>query len=104
MSQFTCHGCQQVFDKSSDPCFIIRLTAFLDVEPWFDESEFDDTDRDNLSSLGDTLEQLYRIDDPTLQEDQQERSYRVCRDCYQRFMADPIGGASSGSRSSFSDN
>lgn len=104
MSQFTCHCCQQVFDKSCEPCFIVRVTAFLEIEPYFDESEYDDTDRDNLSVLADTLERVYPIADPTLHEDQMERDYRLCRDCYQRYMADPVGRESSSSSISFSDN
>lgn len=104
MSQFTCQCCQQVFDKSSEPCFVIRFTAFLEIEPHFDEADFEDTDRDNLSVLADTLEQVYPIPDPTLHDDQPERDFRVCRDCYQRFMIDPVGRDVPAASISFSEN
>ncbi|MEW4451785.1 hypothetical protein AB1L30_03770 [Bremerella sp. JC817] len=104
MSQFTCQCCQQVFDKSSDPCFVVRVTAFLEIEPCFDEDDYNDTDRDNLSALADTLERVYPIADPTLHEDQAERDYRLCRDCYQQFMKDPVGRESTAASISFSDN
>jgi len=104
MSQFTCHCCQQVFDKNSQPCFVVRMTAFLDIEPYFDETDYDDTDRDNLSVLADTLEKVYPIPDPTLHDDQTEKEYRLCSDCYQRFMADPVGRESAINPISFSEN
>ncbi|MEW4564366.1 hypothetical protein AB1K70_17640 [Bremerella sp. JC770] len=104
MSQFTCQCCQQVFDKSSDPCFVIRVTAFLEIEPYFDETDYDDTDRDNLSVLADTLEQVYPIEDPTLHEDQTPQDFRLCRDCYQQYMRDPVGRESQAASISFSEN
>jgi len=104
MSQFTCQCCQQVFDRRREPCFIIRLTAFVDVEPDFDEIDFEDTDRDNLAHLADTLETIYPIPDPTLHQDQTDQDFRVCRDCYQRFMSDPIGRENPNASISFSEN
>ncbi|TWT39437.1 hypothetical protein [Blastopirellula retiformator] len=90
MSQYTCHCCQQVFDKATDPCFIVRLTAFLEIEPQLDEYDREDTDHDHLATISDALEKVQSLDDPTLHEDQLERNFQLCRDCYQRFMADPI--------------
>ncbi|UUO07689.1 hypothetical protein M4951_05115 [Blastopirellula sp. J2-11] len=90
MSQYACHCCQQVFDKATDPCFIVRLTAFLEIEPQLDEYDLHDTDHDHLSAISDALEKIQSLDDPTLHEEHLERNFQMCRDCYQRFMADPI--------------
>ncbi|PHR96228.1 MAG: hypothetical protein COA78_29020 [Blastopirellula sp.] len=90
MSHFTCKCCQQEFDKQLDPCFIVRITAFLDVEPAVDQQEMQDPDRDNLGVLSEALETLHRMDDPTLCEDRLDEDYRLCRDCYEKYSADPI--------------
>lgn len=89
MIHYSCDRCRRVLDADHDQRFVLRIEVQAVLEPpTLNES---DDDRDHLVEIDDLLAHLEASEQDDADELYQQRRYDLCRDCYRKYLQNPLG-------------
>jgi len=101
MLHYSCDRCKQEI-ASSDVRYVVKLEAFVAMDP--QECEELDDDRDHLIEIQEILERLEDDEEADLGDAlYQKRRYDLCSVCHREYMKNPVGRELA-SQIGFSDN
>ena len=90
MIHYSCDRCKQPIDPQQDLRYTVRIEVQAAMEPI---DSLDEDDRDYLMEISEVLETLDDVEGELISADVYQRQrYDLCSCCYQKFIANPVGG------------
>jgi hypothetical protein len=89
MVHFTCDLCGKDLTTSSDPRFVVKITAYADFDPT--EITDDDLDQDHMEEISTILQSQENLSPEEL-DAQLFKGFRydLCSACHGKFIKDPL--------------